>query len=882
MLNFRKVFVLLLALAILLPCVPGSAAPASFSDIEGHWAGAAILRWSEMGVLNGYPDGTFRPNNTVTRGELAAIINKLMHFPEVPGPIGLFTDLEGKWYASDVNALALQGAYLVTHGEAKGDAALSREEAAAMIFNSFPVSFPKYPNRFTDSDSMNSNYVDKINTMYNAGFLSGFPDGSFHPNEPITRAQVVTILDNMIDEYITEPGVYDNLESKSVLVAVPGVEIDISQNMSYLAVSPQAAAGKTVVSKGARFATLWCYDAPSASFGVTPNSMERKYLQSYDSRFAGGSGMEDFPYLISSRTQLALLGEYIGQKYKDRYFALANDIALDSPWTPIGYYNSRIDLPIAGFQASFDGKGHVITGMLIDTDNRKDEATGLFAYIEGGSVRNLTVSGDISFSATTQTSIAGGICGYLQSGVIDNAISHVNITVNASKATSVGGITGYAYGRVIISNCQANGNIKMSALNTDDGNNACAGGIIGSAYSWGSIENCVSRAAISADAYNNTSAGGIAGFLTQNVSIINCQAYNEIKAAYSGTGSKGAYAGGIAGVIRSIKSVQGCVSYASVFASSTGTAEAGGIAAYIDDSFYNMVSIDSCQSFGDIKAVSTGQTEPYSANAGGIAGLALCANITNCFSDSNVTSAGGYHSSAGGVASNVGSAGDPQCRSAIKGCGAIGKVHADGGNFQNNAGGLTGQVWNSTIDNCWANAEVSVGKNEGSINVAGGFSSGVYLGGIVRNCYATGTVSDYGIPFLPMSGSFTGRLEGSVINCYATGNTTLFPGSEGEIYSYNTIVGSRRGNGGIITQCADLTANDTGNPFIINEPIGMDPKITVLSPDQTYQSKTYTAIGWDFDAVWIMPETTDSFKLPILRGVFETEQRALNMPEHLG
>ena len=51
--NYRRFLGLLITLMLLLPCVPAYAAPPSFSDSGGHWAEAAILRWSGLGALNG-------------------------------------------------------------------------------------------------------------------------------------------------------------------------------------------------------------------------------------------------------------------------------------------------------------------------------------------------------------------------------------------------------------------------------------------------------------------------------------------------------------------------------------------------------------------------------------------------------------------------------------------------------------------------------------------------------------------------------------------------------------------------------------------------------------------------------------------------------------
>ena len=665
-------------LSILTPSIPASAAAPSFSDIGGHWAQEAILRWSEIGVLSGYPDGTFRPNNTVTRGELATIINNLMHFPEAPDELKIFSDLEGKWYDSTINALALQGAYLVTHGEAKGGAPLTREEAAAMIFNAFPVLWVRYPNRFVDSDSMNADYVDKINVMYNAGFLSGFPDGSFKPNDPITRAQVVTILNNMIDEFITEPGVYEGLEGKRVLVTAPGVEITGTRGVEYLVISPEAGMGKTVYI-GARFATQWLYDLDSESHKTASGGTISRFIQSYDARFADGAGLADFPYFISNQSQLQLLSEYLDNRHQYIHFALANDISLAGNWTPIGYFDSTSTELTAHFQSNFDGNGFSINGLSITSDVQNGEATGLFASMNNrASIRNLTVSGNISFSTTAEIRSVGGICGVLLGGNIDNCVSHVNISVKSPNDVEAGGIAGLM-NRGKISNCRADGDINASVKDSVGSNYAAAGGVAGAATSSGSVTACVSHANVSAEAYSNAFAGGVVGSLSNNVSLTGCQADGTIAASSATSDRYAAYAGGIVGRISFSRSVQGCLSNANVFASAFNTAYAGGIAGLIRGSPGGTESIlNSCIAYGEIKAVSAGSVESTGTCAGGIAGYVTCTQISDCNSSANIAASGGFHSQAGGLIGLVG--GDDDANSCdIRRCYSSGRVHAENG-----------------------------------------------------------------------------------------------------------------------------------------------------------------------------------------------------------
>ena len=59
---------------------PTRAAAAEFSDVNGHWAKNSIVRWMGEDVIHGYPDGTFRPNDKITRAEFATVLKNLLRF----------------------------------------------------------------------------------------------------------------------------------------------------------------------------------------------------------------------------------------------------------------------------------------------------------------------------------------------------------------------------------------------------------------------------------------------------------------------------------------------------------------------------------------------------------------------------------------------------------------------------------------------------------------------------------------------------------------------------------------------------------------------------------------------------------------------------------
>lgn len=263
------------------------------------------------------------------------------------------------------------------------------------------------------------------------------------------------------------------------------------------------------------------------------------------SGFAGGSGTQDDPYLISTGAQLAFLAQKINgsssNSYYNKYYRLVRNIDLNGlEWEPIGcyYYGTNGGSSAAlSFRGHFDGNGFKISNLKITRSGYYDRYVGLFGYINGGTVENLTLE---------------------------------NITVNSSGERAfyenyVGGIAGYSNGTV--RNCHVYGNISAEA------SDIFCGGIAGGNN--GVIEGCSADIIID----SKFSAGGIAG--DNDYKIINCIAYGSITSYYR-------YAGGIVG--NNGGTVESCYAGASVASSNY---YAGGIAGYNESTgaVYRCVSV---------------------------------------------------------------------------------------------------------------------------------------------------------------------------------------------------------------------------------------------------------------------------------------------------
>jgi|GEM_PF-3456905 len=221
----KEVLTIFLLVGIFTALLPTAGVAAGFSDVSGHWAEGAIYRWTDNGVIKGYTDGTFKPDQPVSRAELAAIINRLLDYP-VPEYSVSGMDITS-WYYQDVAALLDMRFIYAPNGEYT--AHCTREEAVYMIGKAFAIGQGVISNKksFTDEDSIAGYARSLAIDMKYERFISGYPDGSFGPQRPITRAEIITILDNMIVEIIDKPGSYTYESASRVLVKSSDVKIKL-------------------------------------------------------------------------------------------------------------------------------------------------------------------------------------------------------------------------------------------------------------------------------------------------------------------------------------------------------------------------------------------------------------------------------------------------------------------------------------------------------------------------------------------------------------------------------------------------------------------------------------------------------------------------------
>jgi hypothetical protein len=171
-----------------------------FIDMNGNWAAAQVQALVYRGVINGYPDGTFRPDQPVTRAEFTAMLAGLLKTSMTPPAKSDFKDVStGAWFYDAVESAFQAGwAKGFEDGTFKPDAILSREQAASMAANilaiyDVPVVAEPLDN-FTDvQDSSGAWWYPDMVTVYSAGLLKGMTDTTLAPAASATRAQAAVI-----------------------------------------------------------------------------------------------------------------------------------------------------------------------------------------------------------------------------------------------------------------------------------------------------------------------------------------------------------------------------------------------------------------------------------------------------------------------------------------------------------------------------------------------------------------------------------------------------------------------------------------------------------------------------------------------------------------
>lgn len=192
---------------------------ASFKDTADHWASSQISTWSDYGVINGF-DGLFRPNDSISRGEMAVMMDKIMQY-QTKAENG-FDDLDQNFYTDSILKASNAGVMRGADGKVRPNDKITREEAAVLICQVFDIKpLDTSSKQFNDSDKVSSWAQPYVNALLEVNYISGKGDNMFDPQGNITRGEAVTMLNNIVKALYNKAGTYTENIDGSVVVNTP-------------------------------------------------------------------------------------------------------------------------------------------------------------------------------------------------------------------------------------------------------------------------------------------------------------------------------------------------------------------------------------------------------------------------------------------------------------------------------------------------------------------------------------------------------------------------------------------------------------------------------------------------------------------------------------
>lgn len=175
--------------------IPMATAQYMFNDIDKHWAKDRIIKLVSKGVIAGYEDNTFRPDNNMTKREAIAFIGRLANSLDqnyVRPTIRQNIDFnKGTWGNEEVDfVLGRVPANLINEGNL--DEKITREEVALLLEKTFL--FNETNNSLTFKDKEDIKFVNSVEKLVAYGSIKGYPDNTFKAKGYITRAEFISML----------------------------------------------------------------------------------------------------------------------------------------------------------------------------------------------------------------------------------------------------------------------------------------------------------------------------------------------------------------------------------------------------------------------------------------------------------------------------------------------------------------------------------------------------------------------------------------------------------------------------------------------------------------------------------------------------------------
>lgn len=195
-----------------------------FSDIDGHWAKEWIESAVDLGFVSGYEDGTFKPERTITRAEFSTMLNNAIQI-EITEKLNFSDVRESDWFYNEIQKSVAAGFFSgYENNTFRPNNPIKREEVAKVVAGAITTGNIEGEGAtlLKDYNTIQEWAKESVNTVYNKGYILGYPDKTYMPSKALTRGEAVKIIFEIVDNENIEYGFnitnYNESYSSAVVV----------------------------------------------------------------------------------------------------------------------------------------------------------------------------------------------------------------------------------------------------------------------------------------------------------------------------------------------------------------------------------------------------------------------------------------------------------------------------------------------------------------------------------------------------------------------------------------------------------------------------------------------------------------------------------------
>lgn len=492
----RKTLAVILTVCMLLTSfssVLATTGKHAFTDVKAEdWYYDAVSFVKEKGLMNGISDAAFAPDGTTTRGMIVTILWRMSDSPKAEGI--QFDDVSADYYYAEAILWASANGIVTGYGDGKfgPDDNITREQLAAILYRYSGEVYEESADKlvaFTDADKISDYAKTAFAWATSKGLIAGMDDGSLAPQGGATRAQVATVLYRMIKggDGVTENPEEDKIENPDDSKAKCTVIFDLNYQGKGAYKTVEVEYGKTVSNPGKPNRSQYTFngwftekDGGEKFIFSTPVTKDitlyAQWRKNNVSTGGGGSshshsygewapnddgthskscgcgntvtedcvlildapcdvcGYTDGKYHIATVTELTDWAAAVngGNDFSGKTVVLEDDVDLNGvEWTSVG-----------PFRGTFDGQGNTISNLEVIGE----ECVGLFGSVVG-TIKNVV----LDTARISGNHYVGGIAGYAYGEISGCTVKNAEITATPNEVSDgvydngdkVGGIVGY-------------------------------------------------------------------------------------------------------------------------------------------------------------------------------------------------------------------------------------------------------------------------------------------------------------------------------------------------------------------------------------------------------------------------------------------------------